>query len=182
MKQGQRRSKTHIERDRREIARLYLRGEFQADIGERLGLSQQTVSNDLKVIQEQWRIDRVDDIHEMKNIESAKIDALELTYYDAWERSKEKSKSQTEKRKGSIVEFEGEKKKTTIPIETQLSVSENVGNPAFLQGVERCVEKRIRLWGLESAKKLEHSGAVGLEKTSVHVYIPENNRNDKENN
>jgi len=144
MKQGQRRPPIQLERDRREIARLYLRGELQSEIGDKLGLSQQTISNDLKVIQEQWKVDRGDDINERKNIELAKIDALEIEYWSAWIES-----LKDEQTKKAIKAGDKE-------IRQEMIVKGQSGNPAFLRGIEWCINKRCDLLGLDAPKKLEN--------------------------
>jgi len=145
MKKGQRRDKAQIERDRREIARLYLRGEYQSEIAKRLDISQPTVSNDLKVIQEQWKVDRVDDINERKNIELAKIDALEIEYWSAWTESQ---KNEETKKAVKI----GDKQ-----VKQEMISKGQSGNPAFLRGVEWCINKRCDLLGLDAPKKSELS-------------------------
>src|SRR5262249_49413813 len=87
------RSKVKMAHDRREIAQRHLRGESQETIGKALGLSQQSVSRDLKHLQQAWLHDAAQDVAARKSRELAKLDLLEQTYWQAWENSKgEKSR------------------------------------------------------------------------------------------
>ena len=136
------------ERDRRNIASLYLKGVIQADIAEQLKISQGTVSKDLKFIQNEWMIARINDIDERKRIELAKIDNLELTYWDGWKRSQENAEVETTKMKGKDTSKPSELEKTK-------RVEGQVGDSRFLQGVGWCIEKRCELLGLNAPKNVD---------------------------
>jgi len=82
------RSDSQKERDRREISRRYLKGELQWDIANALNIDQAIVSRELKIIQKQWQKDSIFDFNEAKQKELAKIDNLELEYWDSWQTSK----------------------------------------------------------------------------------------------
>lgn len=156
------RKKSEIARDRRNIGRLYLKGDIQADIASALGLSQATVSRDLTVIQAQWKVERVNDFNEKKNIELAKVDNLELEYWVAWKRSQEDAEEQTVKKKGVIVTNEDGEEKRITPVEAQKRVKGQVGDARFLKGIEWCINKRCELLGLDAPKKLDHSGEINV--------------------
>jgi len=159
-KKGTQRQPSEIERDRRNIGRLYLRGIIQADIAEKLNLSQPTVSRDLKVIQKQWKIDRVDDINERKNIELDRVDELEREYWAAWIESKQDEKTK------KIVKV-GEKN-----ARQELTSKEQVGNPAFLRGVEWCINKRCDLLGLDAPKRTDITSGEKKDDTPILPSIP----------
>jgi len=72
-----RRNKTQREKDKHEIAALYCAGIIQATIAERLGLTQQTVSNDLKAIRNDWLASSLRDFDELKAEQLAKLDYVE---------------------------------------------------------------------------------------------------------
>ena len=54
------------------------------------------ISYDLARIREQWRAAAVRDIDELQAHELAKIDQLEVTYWQAWQRSLEDSTTRTQ--------------------------------------------------------------------------------------
>ncbi len=76
-----------IDRRRQLVADYYLRARPQATIALELGVSQATVSGDLKAIRKQWRESQIRDFGEAITIELKKIDRLEREAWYAWERS-----------------------------------------------------------------------------------------------
>jgi DNA-binding transcriptional regulator LsrR (DeoR family) len=95
------RSKSQKIRDRRLIASLYLKGEYQSDIAAQVGISQGQVSKELAILQAEWQTSALIDINEAKARELAKIDALELVYWQAWERSQLDAESEITKMQGA---------------------------------------------------------------------------------
>jgi hypothetical protein len=89
------RSPDQIRRDRAEVARLYLQGWTQADIGARLGLSRQQIGYDLEAVRQEWLRSALVDFDAKKAEELAKIDRLEGEYWAAWEASKKERQSST---------------------------------------------------------------------------------------
>jgi DNA-binding Lrp family transcriptional regulator len=148
------RTKTQRARDERNIASLYLKGELQGDIAESLGLSQSTVSRALKSLQEDWRSSAIIDINEAKARELAKIDALELEYWQAWKRSQEDAESEITKMQGTPPK-QGDANPAPAKLETQKKREGQSGNPAFLRGVEWCINKRCEIIGVNAPIKQE---------------------------
>ena len=134
-------------RDRRKTADLYLQGWLQADIAGFLGLSQSTVSNDLKALQGQWLRSALLDFDEAKAREVAKVDRLEREYWAAWERSCEDA--ETTKRRGTPGEEPGKIKTASV----ERTVKGQAGDPRFLQGVERCIDRRCKILGVDAAQR-----------------------------
>ena len=85
--------KEEIIKRRSLVAEMYLKGYFQADIAKKLGVTQQQVSQDLKVIYKNWKNSAVRNFDELKDRELVKIDNLETTYWQAWEGSKKEGSS-----------------------------------------------------------------------------------------
>jgi len=142
------RNGTELARDRREIAHLYLvKRLYQVEIAQALNaregvpykLSQQTVSRDLQALQTEWLRASLMDMTEAKAREIARIDRLELEYWGAWDRSQAealKSRVSQDVAKGTV---------------TQTSeATQRVGDPRFLDGVGWCIDRRIRLLGLDT--------------------------------
>lgn len=133
-------------RDRRKIAELYLRGKKQMEISKELGLSQATISRDLKIIQEDWVRESEQAIDERKAIELAKVDALELEYWEAWKRSQENAVVETSE---ISTETSGQK------IKKQKREEGQVGDPRFLAGVMQCIDRRCQILGIDAPKKID---------------------------
>src|SRR5450755_1763137 len=81
------RSPGERERDLRETAALYLRGLTHFEIAQRLKVSRQQIGYDLKVLQRRWQESALADFNAKKAAELARVDELERTYWEAWERS-----------------------------------------------------------------------------------------------
>jgi hypothetical protein len=137
--------------DRAQIARRYLHGETQTEIGASLALTQQQISYDLQQIQREWLRSAVRDYDERKAEELARLDELERTYWAAWERSKadlvhsfsETSDAEVTVRVGhKRAPAQRKRRKEYTRIEAQN------GNSAFLYGVERCIAQRCKILGL----------------------------------
>jgi predicted transcriptional regulator len=78
---------------RKQVGDLYVQGWTQAAIAAELGVTQATISNDLKKIQEAWREDAVHDFDLRREIELQKIDRVEREAWPACEDSKKRDHS-----------------------------------------------------------------------------------------
>jgi len=141
-----RRTQIQIERDRVEIARLYLQGIIQADIADRLGMTQPMVSYDLKAIRAKWLESTLVDFNERISIELAKIDNLEVEYWEAWHKSLQVKESSTAK---IITDNSGERNEASTKQEQML------GNESYLAGVRWCIDRRLKLFGLDAPIKID---------------------------
>jgi hypothetical protein len=146
------RTKVQREKDLQQIAEMYLSGRTQADIGNALNLTQQTISNDLKTLQQRWLESSVRDFDELRAEQLAKIDRLEAEYWAGWARS---TRPKTRKGKKS--------KSSSGPMgdsdESSVQVEERDGNPTWLAGVDKCIERRCKLLGLDAPTRAELSVA-----------------------
>lgn len=149
------------ENDYRRITDMYLQGKTQADIAAALGVSQPQISMDLATIQKRWRTSTAINLDEAKQKELAKIDTLERTYWDAWQRTlEEKTKTRTEQSKT------GDKSgaaKATIEKETLL------GNPAYLSGIQWCISERCKILGIYAPSKIAPTTPDGKESYPVAI-------------
>jgi predicted transcriptional regulator len=123
---------------RAEVARLYCRGLPQAQIGRALGVTQQQVSLDLKAIRAEWQRVMVAEFDRLRSEQLGKIDACEAAAWEGWERSlRDAERTLTRKR----TEPDGEH------VEASRSVAGQAGDPRFLQVVDSCIDRRLRLIG-----------------------------------
>jgi len=142
------RTKFERENDLQRIAELYLKGWYQSAIAKEIGVAQPQIAYDLKEIRQRWRESSIRDFDEDRNQELERIDILEREYWSAWERSKEEKTRTRQTKHGDISSASVEK-------ETLL------GNPAYLSGVERCIELRCKILGLYAPIKNEVAGKDG---------------------
>lgn len=78
---------------RQKVAEMYLQGKTQSEIGDVVGVTQHTVSEDLAWLRDQWTAQALIDFDEKKAIELAKIDNLERMAHEAWARSCENAET-----------------------------------------------------------------------------------------
>lgn len=143
---------TVLARRHRQVARLYLRGFPQGEIAQKLGVHASTVSQDLAKIRQYWLESAKLDMDAIKAKELAKLDALEMEYWRAWERSK----GEHTKRTRSYVEgtAKGEKAEG-VPVTVTETVEQTSGDPRFLAGIESCMQRRAKMLGLDAPKLLD---------------------------
>lgn len=128
------------EQRRTEVATRYLQGEYQATIAKALGVSQQRISQDLESIRRHWLAASVRDFDAARAQELAKIDHAEQEYWAAWQRSiQPREVTLTEQTYG-----EKPSRKASVRREGQ------AGDPRFLDGVLRCIERRCAILGLNA--------------------------------
>jgi transcriptional regulator with XRE-family HTH domain len=155
------RSKVERERDLLELSDLYLKGHTQADIALRMGVSQQQISYDLKALQKRWRESALVNVDEAKARELAKVDQLEREYWDAWERSKGNAEIETIEQIGvrgkaprqGDGEEDGELTIVPLRVKKNKRTEGRSGNPAFLAGIQWCINKRCEIMGLNAPIK-----------------------------
>jgi hypothetical protein len=146
------------ERDLRETAALYLRGLTQHEIAQRLNVSRQQISYDLKVLLRRWQESALADFDAKKAAELARVDELERTYWDAWERSGRAREITTQEKiqGGDGTADEGRRK-------AGVRKEQRDGNPEFLRGVERCIELRCKIIGAFAPMKVAPTTPDGEE-------------------
>ena len=137
------RSKFERERDLVNIEKSYLAGKTQADIADTIGLTQQQVSYDIRVIQTRWRLTTTIDLDAHKCKELARIDNLERVYWESWEASLAPRTVQQTASKGQGDAF------------GYLRTESTAGDPRFLDGVQWCIEMRCKILGLEAPRKTD---------------------------
>jgi hypothetical protein len=140
------RSKEQVLLDRVEIAKRYLQGQPQHIIGASLNFDRSTISRELKQIRAAWLESSLVNFNDAKARELAKIDHLEETHWDAWNRSIGQVKKTTQY-------AEPGPGNTLRPARATITTEESIGNPAFLTGVQWCIQKRLDIFGLEAPKQ-----------------------------
>jgi hypothetical protein len=162
---AKRRTPLARERDLRETAALYLRGLSQMEIAQRLNLSRQQISYDLKVLQRRWQKSALADFHAKKAADLAKVDELERTYWQAWERSCQTREVTTQEK---IQEGEGQAEDARL--KAGVRKEQRDGNPEFLRGVERCIEMRCKITGAFAAVKIAPTTPDGQEEWHANEH------------
>lgn len=140
-------------------AQLWLGGKSQQEIADTISinrpydLSRQTISNDLKEIKSRWEQLYLTDYNEHLMKELARIDRLEETYWDSWERS---LLPKEEKYTENIQDKSSGKTGVTVPAYSRLKATRkeitSTGDTRYLDGIQWCVEQRCKILGLYKPK------------------------------
>ena len=142
---GIERTKEQRAADLKEMARLRLFGHSQTAIAEKLGVGQATVSRDLAEIVKGWKAEAVADMDEIKAKELAKLDALEVEAYEAWQGSKKESQKKV------VEDRPGKSGGKFAKIET----TQNDGDPRFLQALLAIQDRRAKIQGFDVPVKFD---------------------------
>lgn len=124
---------------------MYLAGHSQAAIAKAIGVSTAQISYDIEELRTRWRERTAMNLDAKKSEELARIDRLEMEYWDAWRRSQQDFKAQT------VRKAEGKAKSAEVSQHTE----NRYGDPRFLEGVLRCIAKRCEILGINAAIKLD---------------------------
>ena len=141
-----------VNQRRQRVAELYLTGKLQSDIGQVLGVSQQQVSHDLKIVQRQWLASSIRDFDTHKAELLAKIDAVERAAWAAWDRS-------LQPREVTVQEvIEGEQRTNKVSLRKE----HQGGDPRFLERIQKCIDQRCDILGISTATDAAKALGTGL--------------------
>lgn len=127
------------------VSRLYLQKYRLADIAEEAGVTKQQICYDLKAVRALWLASAIRDFDEAKSQELAKLDALEESLWEAWRKS-----TLPKNIKQLIVEKHGRRIHSKKDLKRE---EESVGDPRYLAGIQRVIDKRCELLGLDAPIK-----------------------------
>lgn len=142
-------------------------------------LSYPTVKKHIDDAIQIWKEKQVIQIDERKQIELAKLDALENEYWNSWKRSLETKLQKSTKKEVPMVAIGSADggapvravlSREMIPTEETEKWIETDGNPKFLEGVERCIWKRATLLGLLSPLRVGSGGMLPGESEGEDYY------------
>lgn len=152
------------------VAQAYCQGQKVVEIAQNEGVHHSTISRDLDAIREEWKNARVGLIDAKSQEELAKIDHVEKVAWEAWQRSCEDAETHTHRvvtgrTAVEIGKENGEKYRRVVdlpPLETaEKVVRGQAGNPAYLERVCWCINRRCVLLGLDPAKRFIQVQEVG---------------------
>lgn len=146
---GPTRTPLQRELDRLKISAAYVRGIPQAEIAKELGVSQQQVSHDLGIIRDRWLKAQVKNMDERRALELAKIDNLERQYWVEFEASKQVRETTTS---GSTTKGKEQTQELKASVRRETPVTGDLG---CLAGVQWCIERRIKLLGLDAPTRVD---------------------------
>jgi hypothetical protein len=141
---AQRKKQAHLRtmERRAHVAEMHLRGIPQYEIAKECGVHPGQISRDIAYWLQELKETGLADTDAKRAIELEKINRLERTYRESWERSCGQKEITITKRKGSDANAE---------LEATLRRESRDGNPRFLEGIRWCISKRCEMLGLDTA-------------------------------
>ena len=157
-----RRSTFQREADLVEVAKWYCEGLTQAEIGQRLALSQQQISYDIRAIIARWQATTKGLLDELKAQELARINHLERVAWESFEASKEPGTVEIERVTRAAIQAKSGRggrgqdspiKLVPAFVETR-TTPQGAGDPAWLRLVQWCISERAKILGLYAPTKV----------------------------
>ena len=137
---------------RQQVAEMYLKGRYQTEIGQILGVTQQQVSLDLQAVQREWLASSIRDFDLLKAEALAKIDRIESAAWASFERSLQVREVTVQE----VIDGETRVNKVTLRKEPQH------GDPRFLQIAQRCIDQRCDILGISTSTEAAKALGTGL--------------------
>jgi len=141
-------NKTVVQERRKRVSEMYLRGMYQVDIATEVGVTQQQISLDLVAIRKEWQEKRLNSFEEKISEELEKIDTLEREAWIAWKASIGKKQVVSNKMKGD--------RETAKSIEKTVTEKEENGDPRYLDKVQWCIDRRLKIIGGDAPVKVSN--------------------------
>lgn len=126
---------------RQQVAEFYLQSWTQAAIGQKLGISQPTVSLDLAVVRREWRESSIRDFDAAQEMELRKLDRVEREAWAAWERSQQPLQS-------AVISGDGAGK------QARKAVRNRHGDLRALDTILKCIAARRAMLGLDAPTRI----------------------------
>lgn len=165
------RTEAETEQDLPYIAQLYVRGIPVTEIAQaveqkrawEIVCTTDSVKKDITRIRQEWINSSLVEFNERRAMELAHLDTLEAAYWEAWQDSRT-----TKRVAENVIETEqviiaGEIKNLETTSNKEI-ISPGDGNPLYLQGVERCIDKRCKILGLLSPQTFQVDWRRDVEK------------------
>lgn len=143
--------------DRKIESEMYLRGNTLEMMVARLNeerpyrVSMRMVVDDMHVIRKEWRQTYLANIDEVKAKELARIDELEKAYWEGWAKSLEKESNTITEKLEDRTAHSGDKP-TYSRTRVRRVDRDGRGDPKMLEGVERCIKLRCKIFGLDAQR------------------------------
>jgi len=129
------------------IAAMYLQGLPSAQMALQLGQTPAQIDMSIVVLRRRWANTAIRDIDAAINEQLAKLDHLESQYWQAWERSQGIEMPLDEIRR----------------LQRQYGITiRPAGDVTFLDGVMKCIDRRIKLMGLDAPMRVDITAKVRM--------------------
>ena len=147
------------------VSSLYLAGKNLSEIEQETGVDIVTVCRDLGALTAEWQKLSVENISRLKAIELIRLEAVERTYWKAYERS-------CKPKKKSVVSITPNGQTAATQTEDR-----DEGDPRFLDGVLKCITKRMEILHIIDVPIEMHTEVN--QRTSIVVQLQQMGSDDR---
>jgi hypothetical protein len=153
-----------IQDRRRRIAACYIQGQSQHEIAQKLTITQQQVSYDLKALRALWLQESLQDFDARKALELQRIDAIERAAWEGWERSQQpREMTLTEATEGGeVFAPDGTLLPKSPTRKASVRREGQAGDPRFLERIQKCIDQRCAILGLGEEQAALKAASLGL--------------------
>jgi hypothetical protein len=183
-KHRSKRSKGMREQDLVYVSKLWLDGKTHQDIANELSLirpyrlSRSMISKDIALILERWREESLKNAEDHVLRELARIDRVEAEAWAEWERSKK----DFERVEQIVKEDETGTKQGKVPSysrkEARKLIEGRLGNDKYLTIVQKCIEQRCKLLGLNAPERFGIDWRIEAERMGLDMSDVEKQFNE----
>lgn len=113
-----------------------------------------TVGKYVKQSLQEWKDERLKKIDDQKAVELQRIDKLEQTYWQAWEKSLEDVKKTKNRQRAVPKASGGSTEMSVFSADKEIATEERLGDPRYLQGVQWCIQKRCEILGIDAPTQI----------------------------
>lgn len=147
---------------RAKVAALYHQRFTQVEIAAMLGVSQQMIGKDIKMLDRAWKSSGLRDFNADRERALAELAELQREYYRAWRRSQEQREIKTAEQSDQSIPA-GKKAAAVRSKTMRRARHENRdGDPRFLEGVRWCFHERCKILGLFAPDVTVHEGQIQI--------------------
>jgi len=163
-----------------QVTDLYLKGlsyrSIKAVLDEERGksVSIATIGKYINGTIQEWKDERLKALDDIKETELRRINKLETTYWDAWDKSVQEHKKKTDKQKAVP-----NKKTGGMDVkhaEKSVHSEERYGNPQYLAGIQWCISMRCKILGIEAPQITEVNLRGEIARTTVFMTKSRKNK------
>jgi DNA-binding MarR family transcriptional regulator len=142
------RPKRQREKDLETTAHMYLRGAYQSEIAAVIGVTQATISNDIRELLKRWREAQIKDIDILRAREIERLNEVESAAWAEYKRSQQDRVVLVKETKSGKGESEPGKR-------AQETREGQCGDSRYLAIIKDCVAQRRAIFGLDAPTKVD---------------------------
>ncbi len=146
------RNPIQAQRDRVEVAKLYLQGYTQLQIADKLEIDQSTVCRDLQVVKRQWQQQALGHANELIQAELERLRLIEQQAWEAWNHSRQNTIGATVHEQ--LQEALGGN------VATRSRTDSKVGENSYLETILRVIQQRVKILGLDANNQMKADNIV----------------------